>query len=265
MSFSENLVALGFFGFIFNWKLNVSAYFGEVGLNVTRLADEEFWNALPRFFIEQWVEVIFALFIMGWFFLYRVAVKSEMQILVTLYSRINPPHDWEKTIGAKMIPILSIGLTVAFFGLAITMDYLPLFCLIMLVLNMQDALGNNLLRKNMVRHFLKPEFDPHKSDLLTPFIKERRAVALEYWVWKPQIERVSLMMFGTILAFLAATAEPVFGILIWPQTAYFIIMAVIVANEATMSKWRIERDIALEMIEAKQDEFERSMNAEQTS
>lgn len=262
MGFSENLVAVGFFGFIFNWKLDIKNYFGDAGVNAGRVMDEKFWDALPIFFSERWADVIFALFIMVWFFLYRAAVKSEMQILVSLYSRINPPHDWEKTIGARLVPLLSIGLTIAFFGLAVTMDYVPLFCLIMLVLSMQDAMGNNILRKNIVRHFLKPDFDPHESDLLGPFIKERRAVALEYWVWKPQIERVSLMMFGTLIAFLAATSEPVFGIIIWPHTSNFIIISVIIANEATMSKWRVERDFALEDIEARQDEFERSMNPE---
>ena len=265
MGFSESLIALGFFGVIFNWKLGISEHFGEAGLNPQRIVDKAFWDALPSFFSERWADVIFALFIMFWFFLYRTAVKSEMQILVMLYSRINPPHDWEKTIGAKMIPLLSIGLTIAFFGLAATIDYIPVFCLIMLVLSMQDAMGNNILRKNLVRHFLKPEFDPHKSDLLSPFIKERRAVALEYWVWKPQIERVSLMMFGTLLAFLAATAEQVFGVSVWTHASKFIIICVILANEIVISLWRIERDTALEDIDDRQDAFERSMNEESDS
>ena len=262
MGFSENLVALGFFGFIFNWKLGIQEYFGAGGVHVTSALDPVFWEALPKFVNERWVQIVFAFFIMVWFFLYRVAVKSEMQILVSLYSRINPPHDWERMIGARMVPLLSIGLTIAFFGLALTMDYLPLFCLIMLILSMQDAMGNNIVRKNMVRHFLKPEFDPHQTDLHGPFIKERRAVALDYWVWKPQIERVSLMMFGTLIAFLAATAQPVFGIDVWPHAGNFIVIAIIVANEITMSKWRVERDLALEDIDARQDEFERSMSAE---
>jgi len=262
MGFSENLIALGFFGFIFNWKLEIAIYFGSGGFDATRVIDKSFWEALPHFLSDKWGEVIFALFIMVWFFLYRTAVKSEMQILVSLYSRINPPHDWEKTIGARMIPLLSIGLTIAFLGLAMTMDALPLFCLIMLALSAQDAMGNNILRKNIVRHFLKPEFDPHNTDLLGPFIKERRAVALEYWVWKPQIERVSLMMMGTIIAFLAATAQPVFEISVWSYLPHTIIILVILGNEITMSNWRVERDRALEDIDARQDEFERSMNPE---
>ena len=262
MGWSENLVAVGFFGFIFDWKLGISERFGAAGLKINRILEKDFWDILPGFLSDRWPDILFALFIMGWFFLYRAAVKSEMQILVSLYSRINPPHNWEKTIGARLIPLLSIGLTIAFFGLALTVDHLPYFCLIMLVLSMQDAMGNNILRKNIVRHFLKPEFDPHQSDLLSPFIKERRAVALEYWVWKPQIERVSLMMFGTLVAFLIATENSLLGYEIWPYAANIIIMAIIIANEATMSKWRVERDLALEDIEARQDEFERSMNPE---
>ncbi|MCP5072909.1 MAG: hypothetical protein GY947_06375 [Rhodobacteraceae bacterium] len=171
---SESLVALGFFGLIFKEKLNLRDYFGAEGVSIARLADATFWESSEVFLSQQWAALVFALFILFWYFMYRVAVKSEMEILVSLYSRINPPHDWQKTLGQRMIPLLSVGLTLAFLGLALSMDRLELFCIIMLLLNIQDALGNNLIRKNLLRHFHDEDYLPHPSDLHAPFIMERR-------------------------------------------------------------------------------------------
>ena len=156
-------------------------------------------------------------------------------------------------IGANVIPFLALGLTIAFFGLAWTIDNLEIFCIIMLILSIQDAFGNNMLRENIVKHFLQPQFDPDNNDALSPFILERREVALDYWVWKPQLARIGLMMIGTIVAFLAATADKVFGYNPGTYTPNLIIIAIIVANEITMDKWRTQRDRRLEDIDSRQE------------
>lgn len=259
---SEGIIALGLFSFIFHRKLDIEHHFQGKGLSPMRVIDPSFWEQLKDFFQEKWVEALFALFILLWFFLYRVAVKAEMDVLVKLYSRINPPHDWERTVGRRMIPLLSLGLTLAFLGLALTMDRLELFCIIMLLLNVQDAYGNNLLRKNLLRHFYDKKYTPHATDLHAPFILARREIALDYWVWRPQLERIGLMMIGVIIAFLSVISEQAFGIAIWDKLPYFIIMVVIFANEVTMGQWRIARDIRLEEVETQQEEHEREMNAE---
>lgn len=257
---SESLTALGLFGFIFQKKLQVDIYFGDKGIRPDRLADTNFWQLFKHFLHDKWVELLFALFILAWFFLYRTAVKAEMEVLVKLYSRINPPHDWERTIGKRMIPLLSVGLTLAFLGLAWTMDQLEFFCMIMLFLNIQDAYGNNLLRKNLLRHFLDSRYKPHETDLHAPFIMDRRKVALDYWVWRPQLERIGFMMIGVIFAFLASVSERVYGLEIWKSFPYFIIMIIIFCNEMVMGGWRIKRDVELEEIDARQEEHERRMN-----
>lgn len=258
---SESIIALGLFGFIFQRKLDIERYFGSKGLGPERLIDAGFWQLLKIFFQEKWVEALFALFILLWFFLYRVAVKAEMEVLVKLYSRINPPHDWERTVGQRMIPLLSLGLTLAFLGLALTIDRLELFCVIMLLLNVQDIYGNNLLRKNLLRHFLDKRYAPHPTDLHAPFILARREIALDYWVWRPQLERIGFMMIGVIIAFLFAISERAYGITIWDKLPYFIIMVIIFSNEVTMGRWRIARDIRLEEVDTRQEEHEREMNA----
>ncbi|WP_322865237.1 hypothetical protein U5922_002910 [Aquicoccus sp. G2-2] len=261
MSVSEGIIALGLFSFIFQRKLEVSTYFGPSGVSAERFLDEGFWAVVPVFLSEKWAELVFSLFILLWFFLYRTAVKSEMTILVTLYSRINPPHDWERTLGQRFIPLVSVGLTFAFFGLALTVDHVELFCVIMLLLSVQDALGNNILRRNLLRHFLDKRYNPHPSDLHAPFIQRRREVALDYWVWRPQIERIGLMMIGTLIAFLTAASAKLYGIRVWPNTAQFIIMGIILTNEIVMGSWRVSRDRKLEQIEADQEDHERQMSA----
>ncbi len=65
------------------------------------------------------------------------------------------------------------------------------------------------------------------------------------------------MMIGVIVAFLAATSERVFEIALWPNTAMFILILIIVTNELTMSIWRIERDKELEAVNNAHDDHER--------
>ena len=256
LGFSEGLIAFGFFGYAIKGKLNMPEYFGDAPLNFQRLSDPGFWPQTRAFISGEWPILIFAFFVIGWFFLYRAAVKNEMLILVDLYSKTNPPKDWEKLTGANAVPLLALGLTIAFIGLAWTIDRLEIFCIIMLVLSIQDAYGNNMLRENIVKHFLQPQFDPDQSDDLSPFILERRKVALDYWVWKPQLARIGFMMIGTVVAFLTATSQQVFDYNLGTYTPHVIIIGIILANEWTMDRWRTERDLALEDIEARQTSAE---------
>lgn len=252
LGFSEGLIALGFFGYAIKGKLNFELYFDGRPFALERLNDPDVWQNALRFLQGEWFNLLFAIFVIGWFFLYRAAVKNELIILSDLYSKANPPKDWERMIGLNVVPLLALGLTIAFVGLAWTIDRLEIFCIIMLVLSIQDAYGNNTLRRNIVDHFLRPQFDPAPDDPVAPLVLERRKIALEYWVWKPQLSRIGLMMIGTIAAFLAATSEDVFDVYVGSYTPQIIIIFIICANEITMDRWRVERDRALERIEARQ-------------
>ncbi len=259
LSVSNFIVSAGLFSMILNEKLETSQYFGKYErvefLNwvITR----DFWHQIVLFLIDKWLLLAVSFFIFIWFLLYRRAARNETDILVALYSRINPPPDWERTIGRKWVPVLSIGITCAFLVMAWFVDKIEILCIVMLFLNVMDTTGNNLVRRNLVQHFRNPDFVPPDSDDEKQFIMQRRKIAEDYWVWKPQIERIGLMMIGVFIAFLLATSDRVFGLRVWEELPYAVLILIIVANEITMGRWRIERDTRLEEVDLRQTEAER--------
>ena len=86
---------------------------------------------------------------------------------------------------------------------------------------------------------------------------QRRDVAENYWVWKPQIEIIGFMMIGVLVAFIAAHSDQIFGVRMWREIPVAIIVITIMANEYTMGVWRVERDRELERIDSEQDEEDR--------
>ncbi len=259
---SDLIVSAGLFSMIFSFKLDVTEYFG--GSSLTEIADASFFSNLGNFLSSQWLLVIFAVFVFAWYLLYKIAVKNETEILVRLYSQFNPPQGWEDLIGQKWVPLLSVGITVAFLGMAWFIDDVTKFCLIMLLLNLMDVRGNNLMRQNLTRHFEDEKYIPHPEDLHKPFIMRRREVARDYWIWKPQIERITIMIFFTLLAFTLASSEDVFGFDSWDWLPYLVIILTIIGNEYVMGKWRTERDNALDLIEEDQTAHEVEMIKNQT-
>lgn len=259
ISISDTIVSAGLFSVIFSAKLDVTTYFGtDDTFAIARgVTNPDFWNRLTFFLQEKWLLLLLAVFVFAWFILYKRAVKNEMEILVTLYSRFNPPHDWERTLGQKWIPALSVGITVAFLALAYFIDRIAPFCAIMLCLNVLDARGNNVIRQNLARHFRDPKYVPLETDIHKKFIMQRREAAENYWIRKPQIERVGVMMIGVVVAFMAAFSEQIFGFALWEWVPVAVIIFTIAANEYTMGKWRVERDRELERIDAEQEEEDR--------
>lgn len=263
MGISDFIISAGLFSLILNNKLEIENYFGSINIVdfLFSLSTTSFWFQISVFLSEKWLLLLFSLFIFVWFLTYKRAVKNEMKIIVSLYSSFKPPHDWEKTIGKKWIPILSVGITGAFLGMVWSVDNIQLFCAITLFLNVLDVRGNNIVRQNLIRHFKDPKFIPTDIDPYKKFIMKRREIAEDYWIWKPQIERIGLMMMGVVAAFIAASSEKIFAVPIWDEVPYFMLIIVISANEITMMKWRIKRDGGLIAIDQQQESEERERTA----
>ena len=258
---SEKIIALGLFSVLAGQKLELEKYFGRVELSsVTRLIDTSIVSGLQLFVAEKGLVALLALFTTIWYFLYARAVRNEMDIIVDTFSRFNPPHDWEDIVGKNVIPLLSIGITVTFLALAWFIDNVKIYCLIVLVLNVLDIRGNNVLRQNLVRHFADQRFVPLDSDLHKSFIMRRRAAAEDYWINKPQLERIGIFMIATASAFLVSVSDAAFGVGVWPGFAYLLLAASIMANEAVMYMWRRQRNAVLERI----DDDEVRANRERT-
>lgn len=246
ISISEKIIALGLFSILAGEKLELEKYFGRVELSsVPNLINESTFNNLQVFVAEKGLAALLAAFTTVWYFLYARAVRNEMGIIIETFSRFNPPHNWEQVVGKNIIPLLSIGITITFLALAWFIDNIKVYCLILLVLNVLDIRGNNILRQNLVKHFSDNRFIPADSDLHKPFIMKRRAVAEDYWINKPQLERIGMLMISTAGAFLIAVSDVAFGIKLWPGLAYGLLVTAIAVNEITMHRWRLQRNTAL--------------------
>ncbi|MDP2618824.1 MAG: hypothetical protein Q8P46_01380 [Hyphomicrobiales bacterium] len=207
---------------------------------------------------------LLALFTFVWYFLYKRAVRNEIEIVTRLYSKFNPPHDWESMIGRSWAPILAVLMTLTFIALAWFIDRIQIYCVILMLMGIQDVRGNSFVRRNLAKHFIDQRYVPLDSDLHKPFIMRRREIAEEYWINRPHIERIGLMIVGFMLAFLAAISEQVIGIKVWKEVPYLIVIFTIFANEVTMVRWRRLRDKALETVDLEQEHADRRRTGELT-
>ena len=265
MTVSGAILEVGFFSIIFGVKLELVRYFGSddpAGIVRDLSVNPNVLEALVVFAREKGLPALLALYTFVWYFLYKRAVKNEMEVLIGLYSRFNPPHDWENIVGRHWIPFLSVGLTITFLGLAWFIDKIEVYCLLVLVLNVLDIRGNTVVRKNLVEHFRDERFLPRDDDLHKEFILGRRKIADEYWVQRPQLERIGAIMIATAGALLLALSQPLFSIEIWRGAPYLLMVVAITCNEVTMSRWRAARDRALNDIEEAEETANRARTGE---
>jgi hypothetical protein len=261
---SNNIVSFGLFSFIYSRKFALEERFGASDTLdiVTRTVDRGFWLDTLSLFEEQWIVILLALFTYIWYYRYNNAVKNEMDIVMRTYSGFNPPSNWESVVGMRWVPFLSVGLTLVFLALAWSIDHLPLYCLFVVLMNVMDMRGNAMVRANLIAHFADARFVPPDTDQHRDFIMRRREVAAKYWIARPHLERIGLLMVAIMVAFLAYFSGEIFGLYLPKEVPYLVVMAAIIANEATMFRWRGIRDRALDDIERAQEEANRQRSQE---
>jgi len=265
---SNTLIAIGLFGFILAKKMALQDYFGtsdwQTLIYQATTLNEAFWSKVIPYARGKGNVMLLSIATLVWYLRYSHAVRHEMDVLVRFYSKFNPPENWQSVIGSQWVPMLAIGLTAAFITLAYFVDRLELYCIVMLLINVMDIRGNSMIRRNLTEHFADSRYLPLEGDFYRPFISRRRGVATEYWIYRPQIERIGLMMIATMTAFLLLFAKHEFEfasdgaknvVTVW--LPYLIVIAVIVSNEITMRRWRRARDQDLRAIERDEEEAER--------
>jgi hypothetical protein len=257
LGISNFIVSFGLFSVLLAIKLGLPEYVGPNAISLTdivRLDVEEklpgFFAGLSRLVAERWFDLIFASFVVLWFFAYRSAAAIETQLLFTFYADDNPPRDWDRISGGRIVPLVAVGITVAFLLLAWFIDDILLFCSVMLFLLSQDAFGNNMVRRNILQHYYDPAFALRDDDPMTPRLKARRDIAMSYWAWRPQLTRISLMMCATALIAAIEIWSKAAGMDLGDKLLRCGLIAVIAMNEATMVIWRLNRDEALARVDA---------------
>jgi len=252
LGYSNFIVSFSLFSVLLGIKLDFAGYVGPNAIDVEsvvlgKVAEKlpGFLDGLQRLAFEKWFDLVFAGFVMLWFFAYRSAAANETELLASFYADDNPPKDWDKISGGAVVPLIAVGLTIAFLLLAWFIDNLLLFGAVMLFLLAQDAFGNNVVRRNILAHYFNRDFALRDDDPMTSRLKRRREIALGYWVWRPHLSRISLLMCGTALIVAGSMWEAAAKVPAADTIFRICLMGLIAGNEATMLWWRLLRDEAL--------------------
>lgn len=256
---SDWLISTGLFTLIAQWALGYNDDFRKA-FDLSDIAGS-FWRVLETFlpFLQrEWSGIILALALYFWFWSYRTHTNAEMDILDGLYPEGQSPANWDKVTNKRFITVLAVGIVVVFMLLAALLKHPTLFALIMVALSCQDIFGNEILRDNLRRIFAEFRCDLPEDDPRCALHAGRQATARHYWLDRPQLLRIALMMSATVLV-LALTQLPAsfpaqlasIG-LTEERTktiATLALAAIIVGNELVMRGWRKVRDEELLTVE----------------
>lgn len=147
--------------------------------------------------------------------------------------------------------------------LAALLGHPALFALIMIALSCQDIFGNEILRDNLRRIFAEFRCDVPEDDPRCALHAGRQTAARHYWLDRPQLLRIVLMMSATVLVLAFTQLSASFPVQLESVgltgaraqvIATLSLAVIIVANELVMRNWRRVRDDELLTVEIAFDE-----------
>lgn len=265
LSTTNFIVAAGLFSVLFEYKFQVLSFFGAPDyIEFVRSILGDFPQFLSR--CDEFIAANGpALLLFGATFLlylsYRGAVSNELEIMKRLFSRLNLPADWHTFPNRAMIPVLAILLVLTFVALAWFSDELLVYSVVFSFLHLLDYRGNKTIRVNLKRYFLDSQYAPAKNDPAASFVIERRKVAEDYWIRRPQLSRIVLMFLATMAAFGMTVCARWFDSSLSPNLPYLILVGIVALNWLTMVMWRRPRDAQLDDIDQREFEFERALHS----
>lgn len=260
---SDWLISTGLFALVAQWALGYPGVFDGFDLDdfdhsLLIFAAANYW-----FLLEQWPGIILAFALYFWLWSYRFHTLNEMDILDGLYPEGQSPTDWDKVTNKRYVKVLAVGIVVVFILLAALLQYPSLFALAMLALSCQDIFGNEIMRENLRRIFSEFDCDLPADDPRCALHLGRQAAARQYWLERPHLLRIAVMMVATVLV-LALTVLPgsfpdQFASVGLTDARVRIIatlalVAIILVNELVMHRWRAARDEELLAVEITFDE-----------
>ena len=188
-----------------------------------------------------------------WFFLYDWAIKTEKSLLDTILLAPAIDRQPKRIKGEYLVVLLAAAIPSLFLLLAWMVDRLAIYCFLVVLLNLGDLVGNNIVRENLAAYIR----DGDKAATSSPnrnIYFARRRVAEWYWLQRPHIGRISLHLCINCAALFIATNQPAqLGMPIDQSAAYVLVALGIVVNESTIGLWRYVRHRKLAHI-ARQEE-----------
>ena len=258
---SEYLIPAVLFLTLLKQRLDFAKYFGGVDFSGTVYFTVDFWKRVFAFTNDKGFAVLLSIFTYFWFLRYRKTVNDELEILESTFSKLNMPENWAGVVGKNSVALLTLGITGAFIALASFSTNIKIYCVILILLNLQDMHGNSVLRKNIIILFANDDLVPFDTEPYKRTILLRRKMAEEYWIDRPQLERIGLVIIANVAALLLSVSKPVFGFNTWIGFPNIIVLSAIIANEWTMTVWRRVRDKKIHSIEQEEEVINKEQEA----
>lgn len=248
---SDWLISTGLFGLVAQWGLGYPQVFDDFNLQNLRPSVAGALNETLSFAQREWSGIILALALYLWFWSYRAHTNHEMDLLDSLYPEGQAPADWGKITNRRYVRFLALGIVIVFLLMAAVLGSVTLFALAMICLWCQDLFGNEIMRDNLGRVLATHQPQVSGDDALLRLYQARHLAARNYWLDRPHLRRIVFALAGTALAlavsFLPAMLAREFGIDRFRQdsadvVARLAMAGIILANEATMRRWRATRE-----------------------
>lgn len=211
-----------------------------------------------KFVDEMLLPLLLALVTLIWLLRYKAASRNEIGILIRCFSSSIPLPEWKKLHGSRITRLLARGLTLVFLLLAFLVVRIELYAMAVYIWAIGDLLGNSAIQRNILMLFGDPRYIPPPDDPLRDIVLRRRAVAIGYWVERPQLVRITIFLavIGGAVLLLGSTYAT--DVPFRREAAYVLVMLAILVNTTTMGVWRHARDIDLRNIEADEMDLKES-------
>lgn len=201
--------------------------------------------AATQFAIAKWPYILLAVATYWWFTNYRNAVENEIGIVDGLFHASRKPKRWQKVSDRTLFNVLSVLIVLTFLALAAALSRLEIYVTIVLGLWLQDTLGNASIRRNLRRYLDDETYHLPEDHPDAEFFRRKREIARDYWLERPHLERIALLIFLTVIVMMTAISDRVFEFPLPAIVPTGLMSAIILGNELTMKSWRLTRDADL--------------------
>ncbi len=217
-----------------NWAMGLSFFVAAFLLSkdelVALIQNDTFSGALS---------IVLLLVTMGLFFLYAKAVRTELDLLDTVFVSENVQTN--ELSGNFFLAILAVATLGGF--LIANVTNIAYYSGAAALYSMFDLFGVSLVIRNF-NILLRQKNFRNK-----PLIEKEADVLFDYYVGKPLLTKIAVTLIFECIAFVLSIYSIIKGNELGSTIAYFIMITTIVIGEFTIYSWRKTRDNSLREIE----------------
>lgn len=230
-----------------NWAMGLS-----IAVATFLLSKDVLVDLIQNNLFRGILSIILLLVTIGIFFLYARAVRTELDILDTVFISENvQTNDFS---GNYFLAILAVA---AFFGFLIAnVTNIAYYSGAAALYSMFDMFGVSLVIRNFNILFRQKDFRNK------PLIEKEADVLFDYYVGRPLLTRAAVILIFECIAFVLSIYSIFTGNELGSTIAYFIMIATFVVGEIAIHSWRKARDNGLREIKEERKQHLLSVDKE---